>query len=110
MLQHYAILRNLLRPFTIIQKQFSDNLKSQDGHMCMHQIALYHYNFSLPTGFRHCCQVPLSMRHNKISTVQVGTSVVHTVKQGTQNLVMVSVINFYFNNVAVTLDRTMNTS
>jgi hypothetical protein len=54
--------------------------------------------------------VPLSMRQNKISTVVVGTSIVYTVKQGTRNLVRVSVVNSYFNNVTMKLDRAMSIS
>jgi hypothetical protein len=41
--------------------------------------------------------VPLSMRHNKISTVVVGTSIVYTVKQGTRNVVraVFALVNFF---------------
>jgi hypothetical protein len=48
------------------------------------------------------------MRHNKISTVVLETSIVYTVKQGTWNLVRVSDINTYFIDVAVNLDRAMS--
>jgi hypothetical protein len=50
------------------------------------------------------------MRHNKISTVVVETSIVYTVKQGTRNLVRVSVVNSYLINVAMKLNRAMNIS
>jgi hypothetical protein len=48
------------------------------------------------------------MRHNKISTVVVGTSIVYTVKRRTRNLVRVSVVNSYLINVAMKLDHAMS--
>jgi hypothetical protein len=50
--------------------------------------------------------VPL--RHNKLSTVVVGTSNIHTVKQGTGNSVRVWVVKCKLNVVIVNLDRAMS--
>jgi hypothetical protein len=57
-----------------------------------------------------CSLVPLSMRHNKLSTVVVGTSIVYTVNQGTRNLVRVPVVKLYLINVTLKLDRAMSNS
>jgi hypothetical protein len=48
------------------------------------------------------------MRHNKISTAGIGTSIVQTVKQGTRNLVRVSVDNSHLITAAMKLDRAMS--
>jgi hypothetical protein len=61
-----------------------------------------HSSFSPMSAFL----VPLSMRHNKISTVVIGTSIVYSVKQGSRNLVRVSVVSHSI-SVAMKLDRAM---
>jgi hypothetical protein len=48
------------------------------------------------------------MRHNKISTAVIGTSIVQTVKQGTRNLVRVSVVDSHLISAAMKLRRAMS--
>jgi hypothetical protein len=43
--------------------------------------------------------IPTIYIYNRISTVVVGTSIVYTVKQGTWNLVRVSLVNSYLINL-----------
>jgi hypothetical protein len=48
------------------------------------------------------------MRHNKLSTVVVETSIIHTVKEGSGNPVRVWVVKSNLNIVVVNLDRAMS--
>jgi tRNA(His) 5'-end guanylyltransferase len=48
------------------------------------------------------------MRHNKISTVAIGTSIVYTVNQETRNSVRVSVVTSHLISVAMKLDPAMS--